>query len=294
MRHSKCKVDNIGIAASFAEKVSQDWSMDFVQVCPCVLSFQKLLSHHCCGYFSASVYNVFNQELWGKVLINSTTLEEEFERGSKSAYFALLINVRQLPNETTISVTSHRNKLLFLNRKGVLKEVFLPTMKYWEWKIMRAFSSRPFFSTTVVGVRNCLPFDKLLKSSSPLFSRINVARRLLRGMVKSISRGESLSQLDLLGIVGDAEGHEGKGPKIWPTFGLNYVKSIQFWAMNWQCFGNVFTIVTWLLNWKALTDWPTFWKAKKLHFGQRHLWLISNLLSGKIGYDLFNEKWIVS
>ena len=108
------------------------------------------------------------------------------------------------------------------------------------------------------------------------------------------SRGESLSQLDLLGIVGDAEGHEGKGPKIWPTFGLNYVKSIQFWAMNWQCFGNVFTIVTWLPNWKALTDWPTFWKAKKLHFGQRHLWLISNLLSGKIGYDLFNEKWIVS
>ena len=62
--------------------------------------------------------------------INSTTLEEEFETGSKSAYFALLINVRQLPNETTISVTSHRNKLLFLNRKGVLKEVFLPTMKY--------------------------------------------------------------------------------------------------------------------------------------------------------------------
>ena len=162
--------------------------MDFVQVCPCVLSFQKLLSHHCCGYFSASVCNVFNQELWSKVLINSTTLEEE-RRALERVKISLFCTFNQrytIPkNENTIVVASHRNKLLFLSKKGVLKEVFLPTMKYWEWKIMRAFSSRPFFSTSVVGVRNCLPFDKLLKSSSPLFTRIKVARRL-RGMVKSI------------------------------------------------------------------------------------------------------------
>ena len=156
------------------------------------------------------------------------------------------------------------------------------------------FFQPPLFFYDCCRSEELFTFWQVVEVFFTAFSRIKVARRLLRGMVKSISRGESLSQLDLLGIVGDAEGHEGKGPKIWPTFGLNYVKSIQFWTMNWQCFGNVFTIVTWLPNWKALTDWPTFWKAKKLHFGQRHLWLISNLLSGKIGYDLFNEKWIVS